>query len=278
MKKVLITGATGFIGSNLLSKLQDEIDISVLALKRSSSSGPVFQLNKEPEWLSSELENVQSESLKSVEILVHLAAHSANTPYDNLENCIKYNYENPILLFQKAYENGIKRFIVTGTCFEYGESCNHYDYLPTDAPLIPNNSYAQSKTMFFNWLKDWCVGKEIQIVYLRLFQVFGPGEQSSRLWPMIIDSAQQNKDIILSPGEQIRDFIHVNDVVSKILDKIKEEKVSWGLLSENVGTGHGITVREFVERWYNSLDGKGKLKFGELPYKPGEYMRIVAKL
>ena len=85
---------------------------------------------------------------------MHLAAHSANTPYDSIENCLEFNLIKSFDFLKKAYKAGIRKFIIAGSCFEYTKG-EEYEFIPPDASLF-TQSYPASKAatsiIFTQWL------------------------------------------------------------------------------------------------------------------------------
>ena len=88
--RIFLTGGTYFIGSHFLKEALNSGN-EIYALKRNKNSICKIKLDQEPVWINSNLENVKSEHLIDIDVLIHLAAHSANYPYDSLENCLQYN-------------------------------------------------------------------------------------------------------------------------------------------------------------------------------------------
>ena len=117
---------------------------------------------------------------EDIDILLHLATHSANVPYDSLENCIFYNVSQPLIMFNIAKCAGIKNFVVTGSCFEYGLSGLNYKFIPSNAPLIPTQTYPASKACASVAFTQWALDNQVSLKILRLFQIYGPGELDSR--------------------------------------------------------------------------------------------------
>lgn len=279
--KILITGATGFIGSNLINALKSE-PYEILAVKRSKDSKPRIALkNTNIEWIVKQLQEFSTADLKGIEAIIHLASHSTNFPYDNLQNCVQENVINHSLFIQKAIAADIKHFIIAGSCFEYGLSGLDFDFIPVTAKLKPIGTYATSKAMSFMAFQEIFRGTNCTVRYERLFHVFGEGELESRLWPTLKHHAEQGIDIDLTLGEQIRDFIHVQEVANHFLLRINEildKSNKSNFLVSNVGTGNPQSIREFCEYWWRKWNAKGKLNFGAIPYREKEIFRFVPQI
>lgn len=276
--RVFLTGGTGFIGSHFL-KHATEKGLEVTALRRKKSSIPRIALSRYPKWLDKGMENVERTDIEGCDILVHLAAHSANVPYDSLENCIYWNVNVPVTLFRKAVEAGVRKFLVAGSCFEYGVSGGNYEFIPTDAPLQPTLSYPASKAMASIAFSQLAHELDIKVKIYRIFQVYGEGEAENRLWPSLKRASHLGEDFQMTAAEQIRDFVSVTDVAQKFISACTNdwEKLSYPFI-KNIGTGNPMTLRTFAEHWWEKWGGQGKIKFGELKYRDGEIMRYVPEL
>ena len=277
--KVLLTGATGFIGSYFTEKALNN-GHEVIALKRSNKSKTVIKLTKQPKWLVKDLSEITENDLKDISVVVHFAAHSANVPYDKMENCIKNNVIYPLNLVEKAINVNVKNFVIAGSCFEYGDIGEKYKYIPIDAPLIPKHTYPTSKAMGSLLFKQLSYHHKINVIYNRIFQVYGEGEFENRLWPSLKKAASKNEDFDMTNGEQIRDFIHVNDVAEffyqDCMNIIHQKKHEMKI--QHVGTGNPMTIRQFAEKWWKKWNSKGKLNFGVIPYRKNEVMRFVPEI
>lgn len=177
--KIALTGGTGFIGSNFINQALAAKHV-VLAIRRNSTSKPRIPLTQEPIWLDQQLHEVRSEDLQGSDVLVHLAAHSGNFPYESLGSCLRWNLMATIHLFDQARIAGIRRFIVAGSCFEYGRSGERYEYIPPNAPLEPTNSYSASKAAASVTLQQWSNDYKLSLEILRIFHVYGDGELETR--------------------------------------------------------------------------------------------------
>jgi nucleoside-diphosphate-sugar epimerase len=276
--KIFLTGATGFIGSHFINQAQTA-GHDIIALKRSSYSMCRIPITKEPSWIISEIENVKKQDLEGCEVIVHLAAHSTNVPYDNYKECIYHNVLAPTILFQKAIELGIKKYVVAGSCFEYGESANKYDFIPTDAPLLPTSSYAASKAAASAIFNALAIQFDLKLILYRIFQVYGDGESENRFWPTLRRKALSGNDMSMSEGLQIRDFVNVTEVASILVSALTRDDILEGIPKfENLGSGNPQSLAKFAQEQWASFHATGKLKFGDIPMRSEEYLRYVPKM
>ncbi len=310
--RLFVTGGTGFIGSHFLNQAL-AAGHEVLALRRSPTSQPripILAPNQEPgttnqerqhpddvgdheprtknqerphppalRWIDGPMPDVAAEDLAGCDVLVHLAAHTPNVPYDTLENCLQWNLIVPLGLFRRAHEAGISRFVVAGSCFEYGRAGERYEFIPPDAPLEPTQTYPASKAAASVAFYQLAVELNLTLSIHRIFQVFGEGEAEARLWPSLRRAALAGQDLEMTPAEQIRDFIPVEDVAARLLAACLRTDVRSGFpVIENLGTGHPQSLREFAETWWKHWNATGKLKFAAKPYREGEVMRFVPEL
>ena len=177
--KIFLTGGTGFIGSYFIENFIDRGD-ELICLRRLGSKNK-RKLNNEPVWIEGTYEDNLVEAFKGCDVFVHLAAHSTNFPYDRLENCLHENVVSPLKMLQNAKKNGIQKFIIIGTGFEYGLSGEKYDFIPVEAPLIPKMNYPVSKAVGSLVFSQWALENNLKLKYLRIFQVYGEGEDKNRL-------------------------------------------------------------------------------------------------
>ncbi|MCP5536764.1 MAG: NAD-dependent epimerase/dehydratase family protein [Akkermansiaceae bacterium] len=278
MMKIFLTGATGFIGSHFIN-CAHQAGHKIVALRRSEESQPRVTLLSEPSWLTKALRDVDEDDMAECDVLVHLAAHSANVPYDTIENCMQYNLMDPLKLFHRAVNAGLKRFIVAGSCFEYGKSGERYVDIPVDAPLEPTSSYPASKAAASVAFHAFAYEQNVSLLILRIFQVYGEGELESRFWPSLRKAALAGEDMKMTTGDQVRDFMHVKEVAKIFVSNLEREDLTEGFpIIENIGTGNPKTLAEFAQSEWKKFGGGGKLILGALPQRKNEVMRFVPKI
>ncbi len=276
--KLFITGATGFVGSHLI-RTALAAGHTVFALRRPGSR-PRIALPAEPQWLEGDLTHFDTHSVADCDVMVHAAAHSANTPYDCLAACVRENVTAALDAVARAYEAGIERFVFVGSCFEYGHSGDAFALLPADAPLHPVGSYPVSKAMAGLALLEFAREHQLVACLARLFHVYGEGEPASRFWPTLVRAATGGDDFPMSDGTQIRDFVPAPTAAALLLAeaerlanlRVPEQSVI------NLGTGHGQRLLDFAIAEWRRLGASGRLLPGTYPRKASEIARLVPDL
>ena len=275
--KLFLTGATGFIGSHFINAAH-KAGHKVVGLRRRGSN-PRVKLDKEPLWIEGTLDGDFSEILSECDVFVHLAAFGVSPQPENWNDCFYWNVLKSVNLLNQAIDSGIKKVIAIGTFVEYGEAGLKYEFIPPNSSLRPIGAYATSKVAFSVAMKGLCREHNIYLSYFRLFSIFGDGQYENNLYPSLKKAALSGADFPMTKGEQIRDFISVDEVAKKIVDGLKFNDVNKGepqIL--NVGTGEPKSVLEFSKYWWKKWDAKGQLRVGSIPYRDNEIMRYVPKV
>lgn len=276
--KLLVTGGTGFVGTHVLQQAL-AAGHEVVALRRPGSR-PRLALPQQPRWVDLPLDAaVPAEVLRGVDVLVHLAAHTPNPPYDSFERCLYWNVAAPLGLAEQAHAAGVERFVVAGSCFEYGSGAARHEFIPVDAPLEPELSYPASKAAASVAFAGFARRCRVRLQILRIFHVYGEGEAAARLWPSLRAAALAGHDFEMSPGEQVRDFVEVGEVARQFVAALAFDRVEPGQpCVRHVASGRHVTLAEFARRWWEHWGARGELRVGALPYRDGELMRLVPQM
>lgn len=273
--RIFVTGGTGFIGSHFINKAH-AAGHNLVALRRSPNSQPRIPLAAQPHWIEGAMQEVSLEQLATCEVLVHMAATGVSPLHSHWEELFRVNVQESLSLWLRASEAGVRRFIICGSCFEYGRSGEVFDFIPVDAPLMPTGPYHASKAAASMAALAFAVERKVELEILRPFHVFGEGEASGRFWPALRLAALSGMDFPMTFGEQIRDFVPVGMVAERFLESVESAAISSGKPRiRNVGTGRPQTLRQFAERCWLEWGATGRLLFGEIPYRLDEIMRFV---
>jgi nucleoside-diphosphate-sugar epimerase len=274
---LFVTGATGFIGSHFVNEAQ-RAGHGVVALRRPGSH-PRFPLNEEPTWLEGTLEGDYESALRQCDALVHLASHTPNPPYDTLQNCLYWNVQASIRLADQARRSGIRQYLIAGSCFEYGSSAERFERIPPYAPLNPTLSYPTSKAAASVAFYGFAAEHGLSMKILRIFQVFGEGEDEKRFWPSLRRAAESGADFPMTLGEQRRDFIEVGTLAQALVRELDFTDVQAGVPDvRNVGSGSEQSLLEFSREWWKRWGATGQLLPGAVPYRKNEIMRLIPEV
>lgn len=259
--RVLLTGATGFLGSHLLKALLNK-GHEVVILKRSSSN--VYRIQDEIGSIVSYDVDLQPLELAFKEQEIEVVIHTAGQ-YGRGDCGIVKMLESNVIF-------GVR---LLDACQKYNTNI----FINTDTMLQSSlNNYSLSKKHFVDWLKQYL--EEVQIVNLKLEHMYGTKDDNNKFVSWFLSQLKDGVlEIKLTSGVQNRDFIYVDDVVSAFLTVLEKSKDLPKFIEFNVGTGQSIPVRDFVERvayLYRKFnaESKTKLLFGAVPYRNGEEMSI----
>ena len=268
---VLLTGASGFIGSYLLRRLLESTDTShIVAVCHSDAS--VLRLRMAYPILPERLTIVSRREYTSdplshalPDVAVILGSASTNKPYLGLDKCVFENSYTQLHFIKQLATFVRSRIITAGTYYEYGLSANDFSFIPVDAPLLPFDEYSASKALFYSSLfsalhSGHFSGSCCSFLHLRLSQVYGPGELSSRLVATVLDHANSNRSLHLPALTSIRDFTHVDIVVDALMNSIEAAPASF-LSVENITAGKPMIIREFLQDLWLSQDTDAELTF-----------------
>ncbi len=260
--KIIVTGAGGFIAQNLIKELSKNKRFHIKAFLKKKVK--IFK-NSNISYLTKKIENIKKKDLKGYDAVFHFASTGARNFYKNknffeeFEITYQTNVIHSLNLFDNAIKVGIKRFVIPGSCFEYGYSGVKNKKLSTNSKLLPKGYYSISKASLFYHLKNLAkIHKKINFIYLRYFQVYGEGEKLPRLWAQLKYNANNNLNFVVENGSLVRDFISVQDVSKKTIYIFNKYKKS-GLIVKNVGSGKGTSVSDFAKLWWKKFNANKKL-------------------
>ena len=235
MKKIaVVTGAAGFIGTNIYNNILPYFEKVIACDHKPDTQKTILS----PQELLNRLD-----TSKDVEVVFHQGACSDTTCY-NTEYMMRENFDYSVSLLQKCLQNNI-RFIYASSAAVYGDG-PFEDNGPTD----PKNIYAKSKSLFDEYVQCFLEEKRSsQIVGLRYFNVYGPGEHKKGKMASVIyqfhNQYKKNKKIYIFKNSEnyTRDFISVEDVVKVNLHFLENESIS-GIY--NCGTGVSRSFYDIV--------------------------------
>jgi len=264
MKKILLTGVTGFLGSHLAKALL-AAGYEVVALKRKSSSlHRVASIVQDIDFF--DIEGLNFDQLfrdcGKIDAIIHTATcYGRNN--ESVSEIFTSNTEFPLRLLDAGNRSGVGMFLNTDTILD--------KYL---------NLYALSKNQLLQWGKFFSMHEKIRFGNIRLEHFYGPDDDPTKFSAYVINCCLQNvSELKLTKGEQKRDFIYIDDVVSAYMILLeKMDSCNDSFLEFDVGSGRSVSIREFVETVHRITASKTYLDFGALPYREGEVMQSEADI
>lgn len=258
MKTILITGINGFLGSQLSKALSKEHTVIGLEYSKENVSRlegynfPIYETK------DGNIKKVFEEN--TIDVVIHTATIYRQGE-GSVRDMLNANVLLPIQLYELANKFGIKYFLNTDSFFN--DPTSSYSYL---------GEYTLTKKHALEWLKT--IQNNTKLVNMKIFHMYGPHDAPSKFVTHIIEKLKSNvSSIDLTPGEQKRDFIYIEDVVSAYAAVIGSlDKIEANYSEFELGTGKAITLKEFVLTAAEVFKSTTQLNFGGLNYREGEIM------
>lgn len=265
--RVLLTGAGGFIGSHVARRLLAEEGCELVALLR-----PGAKLDRIAN-LSGRLKVVYADLFSredaaavvknaAPELFLHLAWCAE--PGEGLHSPKNVDFLlGGIELFRAAAAAGCKRVVMAGTSIEYGESPRP---VAEDAPIKTSNLYAATKHSLFLTAREMARREGWAFASARIFNVYGPWENQDRLVPQVIRDLAAGRPCDLTDGEQLRDYLHVEDVAGGLLALARSRLEG----AVNIGSGEPVKVGDVARTIGRIMGSPQLLRFGAKPSRAGD--------
>lgn len=264
--KIAITGASGFVGRHLIAVLAKDTNHELVAVSRNADclvlpDAGIMVVGMD---ISNPPEDA-FERLGKPDVLVHLAWGELYD-YQSLSHYERQLPEHYVFL-RSLVDAGLRRLIVTGTCFEYGMQNGA---LSESMATCPENPYGFAKDMLRRQLEFLVSRCSIELTWVRLFYLYGKGQPKNSLYSQL-EKAVASGDAVfnMSGGEQLRDYLSVYEVAERLAFLVCSGRPA-GVI--NLCSGKPVAVRALVERWLVENDWAIKLNLGYYPYPDFEPM------
>ncbi|WP_120806410.1 NAD(P)-dependent oxidoreductase [Yersinia sp. IP36721] len=270
--KVLITGVSGFIGSNVARYLKEK-GFEVFGLMRRE----INEEEKSKKLSGIQLEVFNDNNLCSLvkninpDVVIHIASlTSASHNYELIDDLLRSNIEFPTKLLEAMELSGVRRFINTGTTWQnYGS-----------AEYEPVNLYAATKQAFEDIIKYYVCAKKFCSISLRLFDSYGPNDPRMKLIPLLDRLAETNESLDMSEGIQEIELVHIHDICrayEAAIGQIKNEQQGSSKIY-CVSAKRKMSLRSLVELYEKVNNVALNINWGARPLREREVMKICTNL
>jgi nucleoside-diphosphate-sugar epimerase len=272
--RVLLTGASGFVGSAILRRLMTD-GHEVVALSSRAASAPAAGGVR---WRQADLTGIAEDDLtelvrrEEVTTCIHAAWYTAHADYAT--SPANHAWVAASLKLERAFRaGGGERFVGLGTCIEYDLESSGGCLSETATPLRPATVYGRCKVETFERLSERSVASGTDFAWARLFFVYGPGDRASRLVPYLLERLKQGESAVARFGGLRRDYIHVDDLAGQLV------RIAAGTVRGAINTGTGCAERlADIFRTAGELVARPDLIDASDAVDPAQGERIVADM
>jgi nucleoside-diphosphate-sugar epimerase len=258
---LLVVGGTGFLGYHILNKAKKK-SFNCFSISKSEpiNSRRINGVNYLICDISNSFKLMQILNI-SIDYVINVSGYVDHSSNSIITKTHYYGSKNLINIFKNRH---IYSFIQIGTSAEYGNAKSPHN---ENLKCYPQTKYAKAKYRLNKYL-EYCFNKyNFPFTTLRLYQVYGPNQMSNRLIPFIISESLKNKKFSCTHGNQLRDFLYIDDFVNLVFKIFNSKKVKGKIY--NVGCGKPIKVKKIIN-YIVRLIKKGKPEFGKIKMRSDE--------
>lgn len=274
-RRVLVTGATGFLGSHVVRRLlADGARVTALASVRSEAPARLIDVLGDVELVTADIgdRDAITDAVRRTtpDAVVHLAAIThVGRSFERPVAHIRTNVEGTVNLLQ-ALGGEYERFVYIGTGDVYGDGPAPFR---EDQPVMPVSPYAVSKYAAERFCRMYHEAHGWPIVCLRPFNAYGPRQSVDRVIPELIVAGLHRVALPMTEGRQTREFTFVDDVADAFVLALTRPGIDGEVL--NVCRGEEVSMRDLATTVAALLGTDVEPEFGALPYRPNEIWRMV---
>ena len=273
--RCLVTGASGFLGASLVRHLLDRGNDVAVLLRPGGTPTRLHDCLHQVRPVFGDLGSTASlqDAIRQqpVDAVVHLAWFGVTAEFRNSPQQISQNLVSTLAIWEAARDAGCKVWVGLGSQAEYGPCSG---ILREDLCPKPVTAYGVAKLAAGLSTAKMSELAGIRHVWLRLLSAYGPGDDERHMLPSVILDLLARKKPALTLGEQVWDYLYVEDAAAAIC-AVLEHEIS-GIY--NLGSGTTTTIRGVVEQIRDLIDPSLPIGFGEIPYRSDQVMHLEANI
>lgn len=269
-ENLYLIGGSGFIGKNIVRCLHELYNITVFD---KYIDNEYFNQYPQVKTVLLNLSDEQiSEEYNSPSYIINLASIvTAERDLSLFDGLISSNLKVLLNLYERYKDNeSLKLFVQFGSSEEYGTNGSPFR---EDQREEPNSPYALIKQLTTNAALMLHKNYGFPAMVVRPGNLFGPGQNKSKFIPYVIEQLKANKPLNVTPCEQKRDFIYVDDFVHYINEILKNNEKAIGQII-NISSGNSVSLKDIIEFYKNYLHSKSIVNYGAIPYRENEVMDL----
>ncbi len=271
--KLLVLGGSGFIGSHVaqrgINNGYETFVICKLLPPKSKRIKGVNYINLDI-CHQNEFKKITNISFNYVVNLSGYIDHSSF--FKSGKELIDMHFNSIVNLIFHLKKDKLIRFVQIGSSDEYGDNIAPQNEAQIEKPFSP---YSFAKSVSTNFIQYLFKNENFPGTIIRPFIIYGPGQKTDRLIPYVITKAINNEKFSVSSGEQIRDFLYVDDAVDAIFLALENDLANGRVI--NIGSGDPRSVKSVIEKIVKEI-GSGKPLYGELKSRDGENLKLYPNI
>lgn len=269
-EKIYLIGGSGFIGKNLVRNLSDDYRLTVFDKYIDDSF-----FNDYPDVDICRLDLVEeriSESFETPDYIINLASIvTAERNLSLFDALISSNLKILLNLFERfRNEDSLKLLVQFGSSEEYGSDGSPFRETMREQP---NSPYALVKQLTTNTAMMLCHNYSFPVAVVRPGNLYGPGQNPTKFIPYVISRLKENLPLDVTPCEQKRDFIHVDNFSNAMRGILRNSVKCTGEII-NISSGESVSLKSIIEKYRKELGSTSQINYGAIPYRENEAMDL----
>jgi nucleoside-diphosphate-sugar epimerase len=273
MKKIIVTGATSFIGNRLIEKMQHEGYFVYAVIRENSLNCRTIKQTAHLNIIECNLDSL--DRLPSLidtkcDVLVHLAWEGARGTGRNDPLLQESNYRNSLKILDAATALGARKIITAGSQAEYGI---HKDKITEETLCLPNTEYGRYKLKLYNTALELSGKLGFKFIEPRFFSIYGPGDHETTMVTSTIRKMLRNEDCPFTDATQLWDFLYVDDAADAVFSLVESDCESGAY---NIAKGESQPLCDYIKEMHRICQSNSRLLFGQVPYTQAGKVNLQA--